>query len=179
LEGIRLIKACGQNNKVAQKELYELYQERMFRLCYRYLGNVQDAEDAVVEGFLKIFEHIRNFEYRTESSFLNWMKTIMINESLMFLRKSKRISYFESDLVIEQENEFDIAIELDEIFKVMEQMPDGYRTVFNLFVIEGFSHNEIAEKLEISVQTSKSQLSRSKKFLEKRIKDLNYERSAI
>ncbi len=97
----------------------------------------------------------------------------------MYLRKSKRIRFYETDLVIEQENEFDLKLELKEIFKVMDGMPDGYRTVFNMFVIEGYAHSEIAEKLEISVQTSKSQLSRAKKFLEKLIKDLNYERRAV
>lgn len=179
MEGIRLIKACGQNNKTAQKELYEKYQGQMFRLCYRYTGNIHDAEDTVVEGFLKIFGKISDFEYRNESSFINWMKTIMINESLMLLRKNKRLKYFEHDLVIEQENEFELSLELEEIFKVFDLMPYGYRTVFNLFVIEGHSHQEIAEKLEISVQTSKSQLCRAKKFLEKLIKDLNYERRAV
>ena len=151
----------------------------MFRLCYRYLGNVHDAEDIVVEGFLKIFDKIETIEYRSESSFVNWMKTIMINESLMLLRKNKRIRFIEFDLHIEQENEFDISIELEEIFKVMDFMPDGYRTVFNLFVVEGYSHHEIAEKLEVSVQTSKSQLCKAKKFLEKLMKDMNYERRAV
>jgi RNA polymerase sigma factor (sigma-70 family) len=179
LEDQLLIKACKQKNKKGQKVLYERYQEQMFRLCYRYLGNVHDAEDIVVEGFLKIFDKIETIEYRNESSFVNWMKTIMINESLMLLRKNKRIRFIEYDLHIEQENEFDISIELEEIFKVMDFMPDGYRTVFNLFVVEGYSHHEIAEKLEVSVQTSKSQLCKAKKFLEKLIKDMNYERRAV
>jgi len=179
LEGQALIKAIRHNNKKAQKELYEQYQKQLFRLCFRYTGNMHDAEDIVVEGFLKIFEKIGSLEYRTESAFLNWMKTIMINESLMYLRKSKRICFTEYDLVVEQENEFDTTLELAEIFKVMESMPDGYRTIFNLFVIEGYSHHEIAEKLEITVQTSKSQLCRAKKCLEKLIKDLNYERRAV
>jgi RNA polymerase sigma factor (sigma-70 family) len=179
LEGQAQIKAIGHNNKKAQKELYERYQQQFFRLCYRYTCNVHDAEDIVVEGFIKIFEKIGSFEYRNESGFVNWMKTIMINESLMYLRKSKRIRFTEYDLVVEQENDFDTTLELAEIFKVMDSMPDGYRTIFNLFVIEGYSHQEISDKLEISVQTSKSQLCRAKKFLEKLIKDLNYERRAV
>jgi RNA polymerase sigma factor (sigma-70 family) len=179
LEGRALIKGIKQKNRKAQKELYEQYQEHMFRLCYRYTGNVHDAEDMVVEGFLKIFEKIGFLEYRGESSFVNWMKTIMVNECLMLLRKNKRVYFVESDLVVEQENDFDSSIELKEIFQVMDLMPDGYRAVFNLFVIEGYSHQEISEKLEINVQTSKSQLSRAKKFLEKLIKDMNYERRAV
>jgi RNA polymerase sigma factor (sigma-70 family) len=179
LEGKALIKAIRHKDRKAQKELYEQYQEQMFRLCYRYTGNIHDAEDLVVDGFLKIFESIAFLEYRGESSFVNWMKTIMINGCLMFLRKSKRVCFVESDLIVEQENDFDNSIELKEIFQVMDLMPYGYRAVFNLFVIEGYSHQEIAEKLEINVQTSKSQLSRAKKFLEKLIKDMNYERRAV
>jgi len=179
LEEFELVKACKRKSKKAQKELYEKYQKLMFRLCFRYLANIHDTEDAVVEGFLKIFDKIDSVEYRTSSSFVNWMKTIMINESLMLLRKNKRILFFERDLIIEQDCQIEIGLELGEILKLLANMPDGYRTVFNLFVIEGYSHLEIAEKLEISVQTSKSQLSRAKKFLQKEIKDLNYERRAV
>lgn len=151
----------------------------MFRLCHRYLGNVQDAEDIVVEGFLKIFDKIEGVDYRSQSSFLNWMKTIMINESLMLLRKNKRITFFEDDLIIEQESLVEKSLELDEIFEAINSMPTGYRTIYNMYVVEGYSHKEIADELQISIQTSKSQLSRAKKFLEKLIKDLNYERRAV
>jgi len=179
LEEIELVKACKRKSKKAQKELYEKYQEQMFRLCYRYLGNVHDAEDIVVEGFLKIFDKINTVEYRNVGSFINWMKTIMINESLMFLRKNKRIQFIEHDLIIEQESQIENSMELAEILKLLACMPDGYRTIFNMYIIEGYSHNEISEKLEINIQTSKSQLSRAKKYLEKQIKELNYERRAV
>jgi len=179
LEGKAIIKGIVQNKKNAQKILYEQYQQQMFRVCYRYLGNVHDAEDVMVEAFLKIFTKINSIEYRSESAFVNWMKTIMINECLMLLRRNKRIRFVDYDLVIEQENELDRSLEIKEIFKVMDSMPDGYRTIFNLFVVEGYSHNEIAEKLEISVQTSKSQLCRARNFLKKLIKDMNYERRAV
>lgn len=179
MEEIELVKACKRKSKKAQKELYEKYQEQMFRLCYRYLGNVHDAEDIVVEGFLKIFDKINTVEYRNVGSFINWMKTIMINESLMFLRKNKRIQFIEHDLIIEQESQIENSMELAEILKLLACMPDGYRTIFNMYIIEGYSHNEISEKLEINIQTSKSQLSRAKKYLEKQIKELNYERRAV
>lgn len=175
----KLVKSCKKGNRKAQKQLYEKYQEQMFRLCHRYLGNVQDAEDIVVEGFLKIFDKIEGVDYRSQSSFLNWMKTIMINESLMLLRKNKRITFFEDDLIIEQESLVEKSLELDEIFEAINSMPTGYRTIYNMYVVEGYSHKEIADELQISVQTSKSQLSRAKKFLEKLIKDLNYERRAV
>ena len=179
MEENKLVKACKRKSQKARKELYELYQEQMFRLCHRYLNNVHDAEDAVVEGFIKIFEKIDTVEYRNASSFINWMKTIMINESLMLLRKKKRIRFFEDDLIIEQESLVEKSLELDEIRGAISCMPTGYRTIYNMYVMEGYSHKEIAGHLEISQQTSKSQLSRAKKFLEKLIKDLNYERRAV
>jgi len=151
----------------------------MFRLCYRYLGNSHDAEDIVVEGFLKIFEHIKKFEYRNSSSLKNWMQTIMINESLMYLRRNKRILFSDDEYILEQKCHIDETLEIKDIHKAIAQLPTGYRTVFNMYVVEGFTHKEIAEKLNISIQTSKSQLSRARKLLQKMIKDLNYERQAI
>ena len=174
----KLVNACKRKSRKAQKVLYEKYYDQMFRLCNRYLGNLHDAEDIVVEGFLKIFDKIELVEYRNSGSFLNWMKTIMINESLMLLRRNKKIRFFEDDLIVEQESLVEKSMELQEILKAIACMPVGYRTIFNLFVIEGFSHKEIAAELHISEQTSKSQLSRAKKFLQKLIKDLNYERRA-
>ncbi len=179
LEEKELVKACKRKKQAAQKQLYELFYDTMFRTCYRYLGNSHDAEDMVVEGFLKIFEHIKKFEYRNSSSLKNWMKTIMINESLMHLRKNKRIVFSDDEYIFEQNYTIDEALEIKDIHKAITQMPTGYRTVFNMYVVEGFAHKEIAEKLNISEQTSKSQLSRAKKFLQKMIKGLNYERRAI
>ena len=174
----KLVNACKRKNQKAQKELYEKFYEQMFRLCHRYLGNVHDAEDIVVEGFLKVFDKIATVDYRNQSSFVNWMKTIMINESLMHLRRSKKIRFFEDDLIIEQESLVEKSMELQEVLRAIACMPAGYRTIFNMFVVEGFTHKEIAKELQISEQTSKSQLSRAKKFLQKLIKDLNYERRA-
>jgi len=179
LEEKKLLDACRRKSKKAQKELYEKYQNKMFRLCYRYLGNIHDTEDVLVEGFLKIFEKVDQVEYRNANSFVNWMKTIMINESLMLLRKKKRIQFTENDLIIEHENEIETIMELKEIMKLLASMPDGYRTIFNMYVIEGYSHNEISEALGINVQTSKSQLSRAKRFLQNLIMNLNYERRAV
>jgi len=179
LEEKELVKACKRKKQAAQKQLYELFYDTMFRTCYRYLGNSHNAEDIVVEGFLKIFEHIKKFEYRNSSSLINWMKTIMINESLSYLRKNKRIMFSDNEFIFEKDYTIDETLEIEDIHKAIAQMPTGYRTVFNMYVVEGFAHKEIAEKLNISIQTSKSQLSRAKKFLQKLIKDLNYERRAI
>ncbi|MEN8121457.1 MAG: sigma-70 family RNA polymerase sigma factor [Bacteroidota bacterium] len=179
MEEKELVQACKRKKQAAQKQLYERYYEIMFRTCFRYLGNSHDSEDIVVEGFLKIFEHIKKFEYRNSGSLKNWMKTIMINESLMHLRKNKRILFSDDEYILEQKYHIDETLEIQDIHKAIAQMPIGYRTVFNMYVVEGYSHKEIAESLNISEQTSKSQLSRAKKFLQKMIKDLNYERQAI
>ncbi len=179
MEDKKLIEACCKKSEKAQKEIYERYQQQMFRICYRYLGNVQDAEDVLVEGFLKIFDKVGTFEYRSAASFGNWMKTIMINESLMLLRRNRHLQFSEHDLIIEHDSTVEFEMELKDIHKLISNMPDGYRTIFNMFVVEGYSHNEIAEMLEISLQTSKSQLSRARRFLSKMINDLNYERRAV
>jgi len=179
LDEKELIKACKRKKQVGQKQLYERYYDIMFRICYRYLGNLHDAEDIVVEGFIKVFEKIKQFEYRNSSSLKNWIQTIMVNESLMHLRRSKRILFSDNEHILEQNYHIDETLEIKDIHKAIAQMPTGYRTVFNMYVVEGYSHKEIAERLNISEQTSKSQLSRAKKYLQKLIKDLNYERRAI
>lgn len=179
LDEKELIRACKQKKQAAQKQLYEHYYDMMFRICYRYLANSHDAEDIVVEGFLKIFEKIKKFEYRNSSSLKNWMQTIMVNESLMYLRQHKRILFSDNEHIFEQNYTIDETLEIKDIHKAIAQMPTGYRTVFNMYVVEGFSHKEIAKSLNVSEATSKSQLSRAKKYLQRIIKDLNYERRAI
>jgi len=179
LEEKELIKACKRKKQAAQKQLYERYYDMMFRTCFRYLGNSHNAEDIVVEGFLKIFEKIKTFEYRNPNSLKNWMQTIMVNQSLMYLRRNKKILFSDNEHIFEQNYTIDETLEIKDIHRAIAQMPTGYRTVFNMYVVEGFAHKEIAESLNISEQTSKSQLSRAKKFLQKMIKDLNYERRAI
>ncbi len=179
LEEKELVKACKRKKQSAQKQLYEHYYDMMFRLCYRYLANSHDVEDVVVEGFIKVFEKIKQFEYRNSSSLKNWIQTIMVNESLMHLRRNKRIMFSDNEFIFEKNYTIDETLEIKDIHKAIAQMPTGYRTVFNMYVVEGYAHKEIAEKLNISEQTSKSQLSRAKKYLQKLIKDLNYERRAI
>ena len=166
----QLIKGCKKNNRQIQKKLYEYFSDEMFRLCYKYTNNVEDSEDILVKAFLKVFQNIKKFESREKGSLKKWIKTIMINESLMFLRTKKQLFFEQIDDKIENNDE-NIETELysQDILNIVKQMPNGYRTVFNLYSIEGYSHKEISELLSININTSKSQLHKAKKYLQKKI----------
>ena len=135
----------------------------MFRLCFRYVREQQEAEDVLCKGFLKVFDNIGRFEARGPGSLDKWIVKIMVNEALMFLRK-KRFEFVSEDVAVQipADIQTDAALEAEDIYEMIRALPIGYRTVFNLYAIEGFSHPEIAEKLGISVGTSKSQLSKAR-----------------
>ena len=152
----------------AQKQLYDTYSSLMFALVRRYVKTQEDAEDVFVEGMFKILTKISS--YRDEGSFEGWMKRIMINEALMHLRKQKKLHLTREigDLQIKDDVDFEAQIHADEIVALLDELPTGYRTVFNMYVLEGYKHREIAEELGISINTSKSQLILAKK----RMRDL-------
>lgn len=154
-----LIQACKKNDPLAQKELYTRYSPLLLGVCFRYLKNRQDAEDVLIEGFMKVFTRID--QYSGEGSFEGWMRRIMVNEALMFLRKNNPLTHAvdasEIPLSNEQWNAEDRLMEAD-VLRLLDQLPTGYRTIFNLYVIEGYKHREIGEMLGISIHTSKSQL---------------------
>ena len=157
-----LIKACIKNDSKAQRLLYEKYDARFFAVCKRYFTDVQQAEDALVKGFLKIFQNLINYSF--EGSFEGWMRRIMINECLMELRKNKifHLNVDDYSATISSNQEASQQIEEDDIMKLLTYLPDGCRLVFTLFVIEGYKHKEIAENLGITEGTSKSQLNLAK-----------------
>ena len=164
----RIIHLCQQQDRNAQKLLYEQYDRQMFLLCYRYVGDRHHAEDLVVQGFFKVFKNMHRFENRGPGSLEKWMKTILINECLMFLRKQKRLVWV-SESEAEQlpgQGKPDSGLVTDDLYDVIRSLPDGYRTVFNLFALEGYSHKEIAHQLDISEGASKSQLSKARKLLQ-------------
>jgi RNA polymerase sigma factor (sigma-70 family) len=168
-----LIKSCNNGNRFAQRRLYELFAKRMFRLCRRYVNNEQDAEEVLMNGFLKFFSNLSNFQYQGEGSIERWLRQIMVNECLLFLRKNK-IQYSSIEIVENQHFELmNCNLELDELYELILTLPLGYRTVFNLYVIEGYNHIEIAKKLDINEGTSKSQLSKAKKMLQTLIEQAN------
>ena len=149
-----LITACKKQNAKAQRTLYDRYAGLMLGLCRRYVRGELEAEDVMIKGFMKVFSKIDLFEGK--GSFEGWMKRIMINEALSFIRKHKSM-YLETDIeVAEREPDYDkISTELEakDLLKMVSELPSGYRTIFNLYAIEGYSHKEIADQLDISENT--------------------------
>ena len=170
LQDIDLIAGCKKKNAKAQRILYEKYASRMLGLCRRYIYDRYEAEGIMTNGFIKIFDKID--QYQGEGKFEGWMKRIMINESLGYLRKNKTM-YLETDLAhVERSPDFNVLennLEAEDLLKMIGELPTGFRTVFNLFAIEGYSHKEIAEMMDISENTSKSQLSRARAHLQDKL----------
>ena len=164
----QLIQGCKRGDRIAQKQLYDTFSPRMYPLCCRYVKNQDDAEDVLVTAFTKIFDRLK--QYRGDGRFESWIKRIVINESLTFLRKKKQagitmgLEEIPSDLVMTKPTDH---LEQEDLLTIISQLPPGYRIVFNLYAIDGFSHKEIAEKMNISESTSKSQLSRARSYLQK------------
>ncbi|MFT5915706.1 MAG: RNA polymerase sigma factor (sigma-70 family) [Bacteroidia bacterium] len=162
-----LVEKCQKGNRNAQQQLYSQHSDKMLAICLRYVGEFE-AEDVLVNGFMKVFEKLNQFS--GEGSLEGWIRRIMVNESLMHLRKNKKMQ-FSSDLEsAEREMSGDLAdapLDAEELLQLVQSLPDGYRMVFNLYAIEGFSHKEIAKKLTISEGTSKSQLSKARAMLRK------------
>ncbi len=172
-----LIARCRQQDKKAQRALYDAYAERLMPVCLRYVKNLPDAEDALLNGFYKFFHTLSSFEYNGAGSIYTWLKKIVVNECLMLLRKRPSIKWEDEETAAEAALNIDIfyALEAKEIFMLIAALPDGYRTVFNLYAVEGYSHKEIANLLSIAEGTSKSQLSKAKALLQKvLIKHHNY-----
>jgi RNA polymerase sigma-70 factor, ECF subfamily len=165
-----LIKGCQKNNRKAQKMLYELHSPVMFGICMRYVKNREDAEDVMIEGFFKVMTNIHQF--KGAGSFQGWIRRIMVNESLMFLRKQHnfRMTVEVSNIEIKSQITIEDELSAQDILNLLEKLPTGYRTVFNLYVLEGFKHREIAEILGISINTSKSQLILAKKRMQSLVK---------
>lgn len=160
----KIINQAKKGNQKAQRELFDRFGRSMYALCLRYVKIQEDAEEILSNGFVKAFASLASFENRESHSFEFWLKRILVNECLMFLRKqNKAPMMIESDENLASDEETVIEkLSANELFGLILKLPEGYRTVFNLFEIEGYTHPEIAEKLGISVGTSKSQLSKAK-----------------
>ncbi len=162
-----LVKACQKGDPKAQRRLYEKFSNKMLGVCFRYVHDDFEAEEIMIEGFVKVFEKIHTF--KMEGSFEGWIRRIMINEALMYLRSNKKAQLetsYEQVLYEPEPQQFSTSLETEDLLKLIEALPTGYRTVFNLYAIEGFSHAEIAETLGITESTSKSQLSRARVILQ-------------
>jgi RNA polymerase sigma factor (sigma-70 family) len=164
-----LIREAKQGSTAAQKILFDQFAEKMMLVCRRYVKSPQDAEELLLDGFYKFFSKISSFTYQGDAPLYAWLKRIMINECLMFLR-AKNVFTIVTDATVEeiplQEEALD-NLSAEEIFNLIVQLPVGYRTVFNLYAIEGMNHKEIAEMLNISEGTSRSQFSKAKVLLQK------------
>lgn len=158
----QLIKACIKGDTIAQKNLYSAHSSRILSIISRYIKDHQIAEDILVEGFVKVFANLTKF--RAEGPFEGWLRRIFVNECLMYLRKNTKLVF--EELTIQHEtHEFIFPVDdPSPILRLVDQLPIGCKTVFNLYVFEELTHKEIAEELGISVSTSKSQyqLARSK-----------------
>ena len=165
----RIIKLCKRNHSKAQQELYEAYKDELFFLSLKYCKGKADAQDNLQDAFLSIFRNIKN--YKNTGSFEGWMKRIVINKAIDKYKRNKQIILLDSDLLKENTtiDEEQFSINLDELLGHIQNLPDQYRLVFNLYEVDGYSHKDIAELLCISVNTSKSNLHRAKLLLKKRI----------
>ena len=165
-----LIRDCKQGKAKAQKAVFDKYSAMMMAVCCRYIKDKMEAEHVMIGGMVKVFDKVGQFQ--EEGSFEGWIRRIMVNESLMYLRKYKNMS-LESDIeeVREEPNfgELSDQLEAEDLMKIIEELPVGYRTVFNLYAIEGYKHDEIGDMLGISTGTSKSQLNRARKLLQQRL----------
>ena len=169
----RLVAALQQQEARAHRVVYERYGSRMMAICMRYVGNRDDAEEVLIDGFMRVYSRIDQF--RGDGSFEGWMRRIMVTESLMYLRKSKawRQELPLDTISVEPDYEWaDANLQSEDLIRLVAQLPDGYRTVFNLYAIEGYNHAEIAELIGISEGTSKSQLSRARALLQQKVRSM-------
>lgn len=166
-----IIANCKKGDRIAQKTLFDAYAKGMLLLCRRYVRDKEDAEEVLLNGFQKFFATIERFEYSGDNSIGGWLKKIMVNECFMFLRKNRNITFVEEEFAenITLDEEVFEKMNAGIILQLINALPDGYRMVFNLYVIEGYNHREIATLLNISEGGSKSQLNRAKAFLQKRL----------
>jgi len=169
-----LIEACKRGEGRAQKELFDRYSPKMFGVCKRYMKNREDAEDVLVSALFKVLTNID--QYKSAGSFEGWIRRIVINESLMFLRKQHNFKHSVEISDIDAPSRIRIVDRLaaQDILDLLDTLPTGYRTVFNLYVLEGYKHREIAEMLDISINTSKSQLILARKRLRELLEEVNY-----
>jgi len=165
-----LIQGCLKGDSKIQKELYNRFAPKMYAVCLRYANNAENAQDLLQEGFIKIFRNLNRF--RGEGSFEGWIRRIFVNTSIEYYRKKTNVFSIteRENLMVEDGglNALDKLAEKD-IIKLVQELSPGYRTVFNLYTIEGFSHKEIGIMLNISEGTSKSQLARAKGILKKKV----------
>ncbi len=172
----QLVERIKHKDQQAMKQLYLMYAEELSSVCHRYVPAESDAKDVLQNSFVKILTAIPRLEYRGERSFRGWLHRVVANESINFLRERKRLRWVMHDeaiLSVEEDEEPDVEqVSPDELHRLISRLPDGYRTVLNLHVIEGYPHAKIAELLGIKESTSASQLHHAKLLLARKINEL-------
>ena len=175
-EDSTLVAACLKGEPRAQKTLFEKFAPKMFAVCLRYMNSYDEAQDTLQDGFVKVFSKLSDF--KSEGALEGWIRRIIVNTCLDAIRKNEKTKYDVSISEIEYQLDFtDYGMqnmEVEELMLMIQSMPNGYRVVFNLFAIEGFSHKEIADKLGINENTSKSQYLRARAFLRERIEKIEW-----
>lgn len=166
----QLVNKCLEKDTLAQKQLFEFYSKKMMGVCLRYSKDTDEAQDILQMGFIKVFEKLDMYNHK--GSLEGWIRKIIVNTALDNIRKNKKlmnnVEIEKVDYQLHNHNENAIDhLSAQDLLKVIQEMPTGFKTVFNMYVIEGYSHKEIAEELNISVNTSKSQFSRARVYLQK------------
>ena len=166
-----IIKGCQKGNPASQKALYDLFAPKMYGVCLQYCKDSTEAEDCLQDGFIKIFTNIKKYKFK--GSFEGWVRRIVVNTTIDSFRKKKPETSLEDTMLVKLQSDTieEKAIEIgeDEIMNIISKLPPKYRIVFNLYVLEGLSHKEIAEALDIAEGTSKSNLSRARSWIKERI----------
>jgi len=166
----QLINDCKKNNIKAQEQLYRQYAPKLFSVCLKYSSNYTEAQDNLQDGFLLIFEKIHQFSFK--GSFEGWLKRLVINHILQKYRAESFLSLVDEEIKDEVEVEIEEEnVSIDFLMKIIQELPERYRLVFNLYAVDGYSHQEIAEMLNITVGTSKSNLSRARLILKGKIEN--------
>jgi len=170
----KLIKKCKQGDLKSQSQLYQLYVDKLFAMCLKYSRNYAEAEDNLQDGFITIFNKIG--QYKFQGSFEGWLKRIMINTALQRYRERNVLNLvtdkIPADIAVSVDEE---SVSLDFLLKIIQELPNKYRMVFNLYVLDGYSHKEIAEVMKISTGTSKSNLSRARKILKLKVEQYQHQ----
>jgi len=167
-----LVEKCLSNDRVAQRQLYDKYSSLMMGVCMRYANSEEEGEDILIEGFTNIFSHLQ--EFRFDSSLVTWMKRVMLNAAISHFRKNHKhhnqfsLEDMPTDLRPENELPSD-KVQVKDLLALVQRMPENYRVVFNLAVVEDYSHKEISEMLEIQESTSRSMLTRARNWLKERM----------
>lgn len=173
-----IIKACIRGDRKSQKAIFDLYSSKMMSVCLRYTRDRADAEDVLQDGFVKVFTKMDQFSFN--GSFEGWIRRIVTNSALRFLERKKHFLPLDHDRINDQRGGINKSIEeeeergqADKILSLIQALPEGYKKVFNMYVFEGFDHNEIATVLGITSSTSRSQLTKARKFLKNELVKLN------